>query len=346
MGRKWIGLVIAFVLALMVPAPAVAKQRARDYYTGGYKVSLNLYSFNLNLNAWLKGRKDTPPIDTMQAIRWAKSAGFDAVDITAYYIPGYDNNTMPTKPRDEIVKYVREIRSLAKQLGIEISGTGVQNDFADPDTARRALDLQRTKFWIDMAAEMGAPVMRVFSGKVPTDIDQLGWERITKDRIVPPLRELAAYGAARGVKIGLQNHGDMTATADQTIQMVDWTGSPNLGIIDDTGYFRPFRSETGLGYDWYADIKKVLPYASNFQVKKKPAGAETGIPMDLNRLFTDVRSSPYRGYIPVELLWVKTDPGYPRNLTEPPYQEISQFLGKVRTALQQTGKPPKTECHR
>jgi hypothetical protein len=122
--------------------------------------------------------------------------------------------------------------------------------------------------------------------------------------------------------------------------------SPNLGIIDDTGYFRPFRGETGLGYDWYADIKKVLPYASNFQVKKKPAGAETGIPMDLNRLFTDVRSSPYRGYIPVELLWVKTDPGYPRNLTEPPYQEISQFLGKVRTALQQTGKPPKTECHR
>jgi sugar phosphate isomerase/epimerase len=327
-------LIVAIVLALAVPAPAA--EARLGYYNGDYKVSLNLYSFNLNLNAWLKDREGAPPIDTLSAIRWAKSAGFDAVDVTAYYVPGYDNTTMPTKPREEILAYVRQIKSLARQLRIDISGTGVQNDFADPDPAARQLDVQRTKFWIDMAAEMGAPVMRVFSGVVPADIDQLGWERISKERVVPALREVTAYGAARGVRIGLQNHGDMTATAEQTIQIVRWVCSGNIGIIDDTGYFRPFRATTGLGYDWYQDIRKVLPYTGNFQVKRKPAGAETDVPMDLDRLFTDVRSSPYRGYIPIELLWVRTDPGYPRDLAEPPFDQIKEFQSKVRAALQAT----------
>jgi hypothetical protein len=317
-----------------------AKRPAAGYYGGDFKVSLNLYSFNVNLNAWLKGRKGAPPIDTLQAIRFAKEAGFDAVDVTAYYIPGYDNTTMPTRPREEIMQYARQVKALSRELGIPISGTGAQNDFADPDPATRALDVERLKFWIDVAAEMGAPVMRVFSGLVPNDIDQLGWEAVARDRIVPPLRELADYGAARGVRIGLQNHGDMTATAEQTIQIVHWADRPNLGIIDDTGYFRPFRSTTGLGYDWYGDIAKVLPYSNNFQVKKKPAGAETDVLMDLDRLFTDVRLSGYRGYIPLELLWTKDEPVNPKNLPAPPYDQISEFLAKVRASLARTNTSP------
>jgi sugar phosphate isomerase/epimerase len=331
--------VLASMAALALPGRAALA--AGDYYTGDYKVSLNLYSFNLNLNAWVKGRKGVPPIDTVTAVKWARQAGFDAVDVTAYYIPGYENDTMPSQPAADILAYVRQVRATASQQGIDISGTGIQNDFADPDAAKRALDVQRGKFWIDMAAEMGAPVMRVFSGLVPADIDQLGWLRITRDRIVPALRQLADYGAAKGVRIGLQNHGDMTATAEQTIMMTSMVESPNIGIIDDTGYFRPFRSATGAGYDWYADIRKVLPFACHFQVKRKPAGAETPTLMDFTRLFTDVRSSPYRGYIPLERLWVKDDPGYPRDLKTPPFDQVSAFLGEVRAALKQTKAGPR-----
>jgi sugar phosphate isomerase/epimerase len=311
--------------------------RTGDYYTGDYKVSLNLYSFNLNLNAWMKNNaKGAPPIDTLQAIRFAKEAGFDAVDITAYYIPGYENRSMPTKPDEEILQYAREIRALCDELGIEISGTGVQNDFAVPDDEKRTLDVERVKYWIDIAAEMGAPVIRVFSGNIPRDINRLGWETIARERIVPALRELAEYGAAKGVKVGLQNHGDMTSTADQIIRIVKWVDHPNLGIVNDTGYFRNFGSDTGMGYDWYADIEAALPYSNNIQVKKKPAGQETDTPIDLEKLFTAVRYSDYRGYITIELLWKAGDPGYPKDLPEPPYEEIREFLAKVKTALEYT----------
>ncbi|GAB3356616.1 sugar phosphate isomerase/epimerase family protein [Micromonospora halotolerans] len=326
------------------PAVAASPDDSRPeqgrYYTGDFKISLNLYSFNINMQAWLKNRKTAPPIDTLQAIRFAKEAGFDAVDVTSYYIPGFDFYEMPTKPRDEIMDYARQIRSLCEELDIDISGTGASNDFASADPARRALDLERVKFWIDVAAEMGAPVMRVFSGVVPEDIDQLGWAGVAQQRVVPALQELADYGAARGVDLGLQNHGDMTATAEQTIQIMQWVNRPNIGIIDDTGYFRPFGSATGLDYDWYGDIAKVLPHTNNFQLKKKPAGAETDELMDLERVFTDLRLSSYRGYVPLELLWVKGEPGYPRDLDEPPFAQIEEFFAQVKDAMHATQDPP------
>lgn len=185
---------------------------------------------------------------------------------------------------------------------------------------------------------MGAPDIRVFAGPIPDDINKFGWEQITRNRIVPPLKELARYAATKGVKLSLQNHGDMASTADQAIQIIKWVNDPNIGIKNDTGSFRNFGSTSGLNYDWYADINAALPYTINFQVKKKPAGEETDIPMDLDRLFTGVRSSDYRGYLPVEMLWAAGEPGNPENMSTPPYDEIKSFLAQIRASLEQTKK--------
>jgi sugar phosphate isomerase/epimerase len=310
--------------------------RGTEYYAGDYKLSMNLHSFNLNINAWLYDREGTPPLDTLSAIRFADQAGFDAVDVLAYYIPGYSNTTMPTKPDAEIKAFAAQIRSLTDELGLEISGTGMQSNFASPLESRRELDVERAKYWIDVAAVMGAPVLRMFSGPVPADIRDLGWENVARQRVVPALREVAEYAADKGVTIGVQNHGDMTATAAQTIQLLAWVDHPNIGIVNDTGYFRPFRYTTGLNYDWYADMLEALPHSVGYLLKRKPAGAETDIPMDMDKAFTDLRYSDYRGYVAMELLWVRGDPGYPRDLTEPPYDQVADFLGQVRTAMDQT----------
>ncbi|MFD0677856.1 MULTISPECIES: S-layer homology domain-containing protein [unclassified Paenibacillus] len=314
--------------------------RKNAYYTGDYKLSLNFYSFNSNLNAWKSKWNVVPQTDPLalnplDAIQWAKNAGFDAVDVTEYYIPGYDDKLTEESAKPAIMDWARKIKAKAKEVGIAISGTGAQNNFVQPSDEKRAIDMERYKFWIDVAAEMGAPVIRVFAGATPSDAKQLGWEKIAKERLVPHLKELAAYGAAKGVQIGLQNHGDFTSTADQIIQIIKWVDHPNIGIIDDTGYFRPFRG-SALDYNWYADINAVLPYSNNFQVKKKPAGAETKELMDLNRLFTGVRSSDYRGFIPAELLWNPGDVGHPSTLTTPPYEEVSGFLAKMKEAMEKS----------
>ncbi|MCR8633417.1 sugar phosphate isomerase/epimerase family protein [Paenibacillus radicis (ex Xue et al. 2023)] len=311
--------------------------RKGPYYTGDFKMGLNFYSFSHNLSSWVNGSTDgAPPIDTMEVIRFAKEAGFDAVDITSYYIPGYDNYTMPTRSDEEIFEYARSIKKLCEELGIAISGTGVKNDFADPSDERRALDVKRVKYWIDVAAVMGAPVMRVFNGAVPEDIKDSNWETIARERIVPALRECAEYGAEKGVIIGMQNHGDMVCTADQVIRILNWVDHPNVGLINDSGFFKKFLECTGEGYAWYDDIEAVLPYTVNFQVKRKPAGANTDILVDLEELFTRIRYSNYRGYIPLETLWVNGDKDHPKDLSEPPFEQIKDFLGKMKAASEST----------
>jgi sugar phosphate isomerase/epimerase len=320
------------------PTSLYLKDSRKDpYYSGDYQIGLNFYSLSHNLESWLNGGTGgAPPLDTMEAIRFAKEAGFDSVDITSYYIPGYSNLTMPTRPDQEIFAYALKIKQLCEELGIAISGTGVKNDFADPNVERRALDVQRVKYWIDVAAAMGAPVMRVFTGEIPSDITASSWETITKERIVPALQACAEYGAMRGVKLGMQNHGDMASTADQVIRILTWADHPNIGVINDTGCFRSFGDRTGIGYSWYDDIEAVLPYTVNFQVKQKSTSPDTYIPVDLEELFTRIRYSHYRGYIPLETLWVNSDPHHPKHLPEPPLEQIRAFLQQIRAACAST----------
>src|SRR4051812_35660152 len=115
MKRRLVLLVLGPLLAALIP---LAPARAAGYYTGDYKVSLNLYSFNVNINAWVKNRKGAPPLDTLSAIKWAKQAGFDAVNVPMYYVPGYSGTSMPTESTDSIKSFVASIKSTAAQQGL------------------------------------------------------------------------------------------------------------------------------------------------------------------------------------------------------------------------------------
>ncbi|TVY08652.1 sugar phosphate isomerase/epimerase family protein [Paenibacillus cremeus] len=307
-----------------------------EYYSGDYKLGVNLYSFSHNLFSWLQDKGTVPPLDTLSAIRFCKEIGCDSVDITSYFIPGYETFAMPSKSDKEIYGYAEKIRGLSEELGIEISGTGVKNDFADPNAERRAFDVERTKYWIDVAAAMGAPVMRVFNGEIPDDILTTRWETIAKERIVPALIACAEYGASKGVRIGMQNHADITATADQVIRILEWADHPNLGVVNDTGCYKTFGAATGDGYAWYDDIEAVLPYTYNFQIKRLPGGLNTETLTDLDDLFTRIRYSNYRGHLPLETIWSGSDPQHPSKLTTPPYDQVREFFDEIKAAMIRT----------
>ena len=84
---------------------------------------------------------------------------FDAVDPTGYFFPGY--------PEVPDTNFINAFKRHAFKLGLDISGTGIRNDFATPYRAKRDADVALAKRWIEAAAEMGAPVLRVFAGAQP-----------------------------------------------------------------------------------------------------------------------------------------------------------------------------------
>ena len=112
------------------------------------KISLNAYSFNAPLT------NGSMNLDAL--LEFCSGTIIQAVDLTGYYFPGY-----PAVPSDE---YIYHITQKAFRLGLGISGTGVRNDFTDPDEKKRREHITLVKNWIECASKLGAPVIRIFAG--------------------------------------------------------------------------------------------------------------------------------------------------------------------------------------
>lgn len=263
------------------------------------KTSLNAYSFNGPLT---KGEMNLD-----QLLEFCAANQFDAVDITAYYFPGY-----PEVPSDE---YLYHIKQKAFLLGLEISGTGVRNDFTDPDPAKRKASVELVKKWIVAAEKLGAPVIRVFSGTA--DTKGLVREKVV-DYMVADLKECAEFGKAHGVVVAIQNHNDFIKTADQAIEVIQRVNSEWFGLILDIGSFRT---------DPYKEIAQTIPYAVNWQLKETLFVNGVEQKTDLNRLMKIIKESGYRGYLPIETLG-EGDPKL----------KVSQFLNEVRGAIKKVGE--------
>jgi sugar phosphate isomerase/epimerase len=182
---------------------------------------------------------------------------------------------------------------------------------------KRAADVQLVKDWIEVAAKLGAPVIRVFAGA-----ESAGSSRDeVMEWMVADLKQCVEFGRQHGVLVGIQNHGDFLKTAAQTLEVVKRVNSDWFGVVVDSGNF-----QTG---DPYEEIARVLPHAVNFQVKESPYGRESRVRTDLKKLVQIVRASGYRGYLPIETL---VAPGQPYD----PNVAVPKFLNEVRQAIGQT----------
>jgi sugar phosphate isomerase/epimerase len=273
------------------------------------KLSLNAYSFD----GPLRERLESPDrgMSLLDVLEFCARHDFDAIDPTGYYFPGY-----PDAPSET---YLNRFKRRAFELGLDISGTGARNDFATADRATRAAGVERVKRWIEVAARMGAPVLRVFAGPRP---EGYTWEQAAA-WMVDDLGRCVDHGERCGVIVGVQNHGGMLQSADEMLTIVRMVDSDWLGLIVDTGWFT--------SADPYDDIARVIPYAVNWQIKERLHGNE-GAPTDLRRLARILHDSDYRGYIPIETLSV---PGQVYD----PQARVAELLQKLRAALAETATP-------
>src|SRR5688500_7342353 len=251
----------ALTLAAAAGAPALSPSFARAATTQdsieangsegpAYKVSLNAYSFSKLLNDFNKQRGGG--ISLMALLEWCAKQGFDGIDPTGYFFPNY-----PEVPPDE---FVNSFKRKAFGLGLGISGTGVRNNFTTSDKAERNASVRHIKQWVEVAARLGAPVIRVFAD---TQMKSATWQDVApglsrddvQKYIVEALNECTEHGKKYGVIIGVQNHGDFLQTADQLMALVNAANSEWCGPIVDTGYFRT--------PDPYKDIAQVAPHAVN-----------------------------------------------------------------------------------
>lgn len=270
----------------MTSAQKVECLKGFDTSKGAHVMAaLNAFSFNIELDNYTFKKGDASKRMTLfDLIDYCALNKIAALDATGYWIEGY-----PDVPSDE---YIYELKRYAHKKGVDISGTGIRNNFADPNPAKRAADVKLAKAWIDVASKLGAPVIRTFAGAIPSGYENK-WEEVA-GWMIDCYKEVAAYGASKGVLVGIQNHGDMIKTADQLIYIVEAVNSSWFGVILDTGYF--------MTEDPYVDIDKVMPYVINWQVKESAFGRLSNVRIDLPRIMKIIRKHGYRGYLPIETL--------------------------------------------
>jgi sugar phosphate isomerase/epimerase len=238
-------------------------------------ISLNAYSFDKPLRQGSMSMSDL--------IDYCSRVGFDGVDLTGYYFPGY-----PAVPSDE---FIYDIKRKAFRLGLGISGTGVKNDFTWSDPGKRAEEKKLVKEWIVVAEKLGAPIIRVFAGTLSKE--SFTWEEKLK-WICEDIIECADFGQKHGVMIALQNHNDFIKTSSDVEKILKRVNHSWVGLLLDIGsYHTP---------DPYNDIARNSKYAISWQLKEKVFINEIQVDTDYSKIIAIVRDSGYRGFLPLETL--------------------------------------------
>jgi sugar phosphate isomerase/epimerase len=239
------------------------------------KVSLNAYSFDKPLRA------GTMTLDDL--LEYCARTGFDGVDLTGYYFPGY-----PAVPSDE---YIFHIKQKAFRLGVDLGCTGVKNDFTWADPLKRVDEKKLVKEWIIVAGKLGAPGLRIFAGTLSKENFQ--WDERAK-WIAEDICECAEYAKNHGVMLALQNHNDFIKTAEHVEKMMTLIHHDWVGLMLDIGSYHIS--------DPYSDIAATAKYAITWQMKEKVFVNETQVDTDYNKVIDIVRNCGYRGYLPLETL--------------------------------------------
>ena len=281
--------------AAAVPVPVAPASRESHM-----KLSLAAYSFNKQMVR--RGTEDQLSAAEMRLeefVHFCADHNLDGTELTGYYFP-----------KDVTNKYLVNLKLLTHRLGLDISGTAIGNDFCLPDGDKRDTQLKMCRDWIDYAATMGAPVIRIFAGKVPKG-DK---EPEAIKRCVAGINSSLEYAAKKGVLLALENHGGVTATPAQMLKIIEQVDdSPWFGVNFDSGNFRTD--------DPYRDLEIIAPLAVNAQIKVAMHADGGKKPADLKRIVKILKDAGYRGYVTLE--YEEKDP----------MVEIPKYLDQLRELI-------------
>ena len=268
------------------------------------QLSLAAYSFRQFFKDGSDSRTPDPPadkrIDLFQFIDYCADHGCAGTELTSYYFPKDLNDS-----------YLLRLRRHAFLRGVAVSGTAVGNTFTHPKGEARDTELAKVRKWVDHAAVLGAPHIRVFAG----NLQKGSTAAEAKALSIAALDECGEYAGKKGIFLGLENHGGIVAEPKQILDIVTAVKSPWIGINLDTGNFRTD--------DPYADIASCAPYAVNVQVKSEiqKRGQKKEL-ADLAKVVKILRDANYQGYVALEY-----------EAAEDPWQAVPPLLKQLRELM-------------
>ena len=230
-------------------------------------------------------------IDLFGMIDKANEYRLDGIDIHFAHFASTDRD------------YLEEVRMATLKAGLHICYIGVSNNFGMEGDEQQA-QIENMKKWIDVADAMGIQMVRSFGGWVPEgQTEETIWPRI-----VSATKEVAEYGASKGVVVGLHNHnhGCAPATGEQVLKILDEVNNPYYSHILDTGQYRGSpgaslgeRGVEGMEHNFYGSIEASAPRAVHVRAKIYRIASSSEAWLDYDRIMKIIKSVGFNGWMSV-----------------------------------------------
>jgi sugar phosphate isomerase/epimerase len=132
---------------------------------------------------------------------------------------------LPARPEFSADQLEATKKSFAAH-GLKIACVSSSAALHESDAAKRTKEFGDAKRFIDLAAALGAPYVRVFGNEIH------GSRENAVARVAAGLKELGSYAGERGVAVLLESHGDFTdsPTLKEILLRAD---SPHAGLLWD-----------------------------------------------------------------------------------------------------------------
>lgn len=163
-------------------------------------------------------------LDLVGFVREAQRIGADGVELLDFFYKDAESER-------------GAVKSVLEEVGLPCPIFSVANNFVKPTETERAAQVDRIRFGVDEAVFFGSRTVRVFAGDV---VEGVTFER-ARSWIVDGLAEAADHAHERGVRLALENHGQLAGRSDQVRGLIDdireRCGHDAMCANPDTGNF-------------------------------------------------------------------------------------------------------------
>jgi sugar phosphate isomerase/epimerase len=202
---------------------------------------------------------------------------------------------------------MNDLKRRAFLAGLALPMLSIHQDFVDPDPAARKKAIDHTRHCLDLAHQMGIPVIRLNSGRWGTieSFDELmkvkgnepPIEGHTHDEAfdwcIDAIEQCLPHAERSGVMMALENHWGLTTDPANVLRIADAVDSPWLGVNMDTGNYAG---------DPYAGIEVLAPRASIVQAKTYYGGGKWyTLDLDYPRIAGILRGAGFEGWVSLEM---------------------------------------------
>jgi sugar phosphate isomerase/epimerase len=244
-----------------------------------------------------------------EALEGIAEAGFRYVELTA--VPGWTEHVALDTPPGEV-------RKKLESYGLEAVSISGHSDLTTPDGLEHGLKAVR---W---AADYGLPIMNTaVGGHQSADENEAAF--------LGNMGKLADAAESAGVVVALEIHGDIMASSDVTIPLLEKIGRDSVKVNYDTANVEFYSGDLAVD-----DLPKITPYLAHVHLKDTTGGKGNwdfpavgdGI-VDFARVLSILEQAGYKGPYSVEIEF-KGEPW-------PPLDEVNASMRRSHEHLSRLG---------